>query len=425
MKSSWLVAFALAIGSAFANESAATSPANNQWQDWVTTTVYEVDYKTEYKTSVSVSVSVSYVTSYITVTGPTKTVTQTSYVSQAPATVTSTVVNVVPSVVVSTIQSIASVTAVVTVTSIRTVANVQTVTASALNGLVTCESRIINPTYTTSTPLPSNYLWGCPPGKLCYPPRIGCNFEQGLPADSYYCKPDDCRPVAALPPLDVYLRTNVYNNNSCAFITPIDDYFNLNPLNFGLNYGIFNIYGQKTCSASTACPSPTTVTVKQPQTVPIPTTLTIAKTIEVTKPVTLEVTKPVTVEVPSPVTVIAEKSSSTWAVWQGSAAPPKVTKRAKLDDVKRADLQALIAADACYVTCDIAAIAYQNVGPNSADLCDPNGDYIYAYNAVTDCVNAYLNNGGTASRQITELDIPRSICGQNQAKRALGRRFAW
>ncbi|KZZ90078.1 hypothetical protein AAP_04028 [Ascosphaera apis ARSEF 7405] len=60
-----------------------------------------------------------------------------------------------------------------------------------------CPSRTINPTYTPATPLPSDYLWGCPPGKICNPRKgqpegVGCNFEVGLPGPNYVCSPDQC-----------------------------------------------------------------------------------------------------------------------------------------------------------------------------------------------------------------------------------------
>lgn len=36
-----------------------------------------------------------------------------------------------------------------------------------LEGLITCSSNIINPTYTPPVALPSNYFAGCPPGSVC------------------------------------------------------------------------------------------------------------------------------------------------------------------------------------------------------------------------------------------------------------------
>ncbi|KAJ5193653.1 hypothetical protein N7491_000984 [Penicillium cf. griseofulvum] len=94
-----------------------------------------------------------------------------------------------------------------------------------------CSSLINNPTYTPSAALPYDYTWGCAPGYLCKPPhtgdRLGCNIEAGLPDPGYICNPSDC---IVAPPLDVHpgWQYNVSNN-----------YYNLNPVDFGLNYSIF------------------------------------------------------------------------------------------------------------------------------------------------------------------------------------------
>lgn len=444
MRLSWSLPIAAVIGSVFAgNSPSATSAADNQWQNWVTVTETKTDYK------VSISVSTSYVTIQQQVTVPTtiketvtqtvpttikETVTQTvtSYVTQAPNTVAVTnvltVTVTVPQLVTSVIPTTVAVTAVVTTTAVRTITSTQ----SALSGLVTCPPRIINPTYTPATPLPSTYLWGCPPGSLCYPPRDNCNFEQDLPGPKYVCKPSDCRPVARLPDLNVFLNANAYEGNgTCAFLTPVDDYFNIRPLDFGLNYGIFDIYGQKTCSSSVVCPGPSTVTIKNPVTiaqtvtVPVPTTLVETKISEVPKPITVINTE--TVKVPSPVTIIAEKSSSTWAAWQGSGAPPKVTKRAELP--KRQDNlagQPFIAYENCYPQCDYAGYAWQSLGNVAADLCNGDGDYIRAYAAATLCIQSCRDGGDCGqSANIQQLDTPRSICNQPAAKRGLfGRKAA-
>jgi hypothetical protein len=108
-------------------------------------------------------------------------------------------------------------------------------TTSSLTGLVTCPTRIINPTYTTSTPLPDDYTWGCPPGSICKPPQINCNFEQNPPADSYYCSPDECVPV---PPLSSFTPTPA-KSGTCGPYPTVSGYFNFDPEYFGLPYSIF------------------------------------------------------------------------------------------------------------------------------------------------------------------------------------------
>ncbi|GAD97826.1 hypothetical protein MGYG_07270 [Paecilomyces variotii No. 5] len=100
-----------------------------------------------------------------------------------------------------------------------------------------CPSHIVNPTYTAPTPLPTNYTWGCPPGYLCHPKKSSvdgeCNFEAGLPADTYYCSPDECIPVPPLHPP----QYPTSNKTEKYIVSP--GYFNLNPTEFGLDYSIF------------------------------------------------------------------------------------------------------------------------------------------------------------------------------------------
>ena len=104
-------------------------------------------------------------------------------------------------------------------------------------GLSLCPTRIVNPTYTTSSPLPTDYTWGCPPHRLCQPDkRTGqgqCNFEMGPPADTYYCSPDECIPS---PPL---IESSVSRESEAGEFEISPGYFNLNPSDFGLDTSIF------------------------------------------------------------------------------------------------------------------------------------------------------------------------------------------
>ncbi|KAK5051552.1 hypothetical protein LTR84_003204 [Exophiala bonariae] len=131
-----------------------------------------------------------------------------------------------------------------------------------LDGLVTCTSRIVNPTYTAKHPLPSDYLWGCPPGKLCTPPQIGCNFEQNPPADSYVCAPEECQDIPEIVVPEDFVNASWPNptDADCAWYTPNPGDFNLNPEHFGLSFDIFNIYGQEVCVAPPPPPPTTTTT---------------------------------------------------------------------------------------------------------------------------------------------------------------------
>ncbi|KAJ5335752.1 uncharacterized protein N7506_005688 [Penicillium brevicompactum] len=116
-------------------------------------------------------------------------------------------------------------------------------TSLSAPSLSICPSRIINPTFTPLAPLPKNYTWGCPPSLLCNPSKQSadgeCNFEAGPPADTYYCRPEECirsptltLPVLSGPPAS-YERIEHYNVTR--------GYFNLNPTEFGLGYDIFDM----------------------------------------------------------------------------------------------------------------------------------------------------------------------------------------
>jgi hypothetical protein len=107
-----------------------------------------------------------------------------------------------------------------------------------------CTSRDTNPTYTAAiVPLPSDYTWGCPPGYLCKPQQENCNFEVGLPSESYYCAPDECIAVTPLPTPQLW-NPNIYGNSSPVTdpglkLNVVDHYFNMNPRDYGLSYDIF------------------------------------------------------------------------------------------------------------------------------------------------------------------------------------------
>ncbi|KAJ5111695.1 hypothetical protein NUU61_001325 [Penicillium alfredii] len=111
-----------------------------------------------------------------------------------------------------------------------------------------CPSRIINPTYTPATALPTDYTWGCPPRHLCHPSHSaednGCNFEAGPPADTYYCAPHECIPSPKLLPPQHWGQP-VWSQQVGRFNTSWG-YFNLSPHEFGLNYSVFNDTDQNT-----------------------------------------------------------------------------------------------------------------------------------------------------------------------------------
>ncbi|KIW15370.1 hypothetical protein PV08_05416 [Exophiala spinifera] len=279
-----------------------TTPCAAGWVDWSTsyvtvpTTIYstvystETDYTTVTTTSVEIQITTivdtSFETSYISVpvTVPTTIVDtsiETSYVS-VPVTVPTTVVETsvetsyisVPVTVPTTIVASTTIVSPTTIVSEKTITSVDvstvtdvtttTVVSSTcppppLTGLVTCTSRTVNPTYTPKAPLPSNYLWGCPPGTICTPPQIDCNWEQNPPADDYVCSPKECKP---LPDFDIPTDWNTTWPNpteaDCAWYEPTLGYFHLDPRLFDLSFAIFDVYGQPVCPAAAAPPPSST-----------------------------------------------------------------------------------------------------------------------------------------------------------------------
>jgi hypothetical protein len=178
-----------------------TSVLNKDYTDTLISTV-EKDYTT---TVIKTSVVISVTTVYSVQSGPTITQACTPVTIKQPTTITIPPTTVTaPPVIITT----------------------------SLTGIVTCPSRTINPTYTTSTQLPDDYTWGCPPGYLCQPPQVNCNFEQNPPADTYYCSPDECVPA---PPLSSFNQTGP----GCGPYQTAPGYFNFNPELFGLSYSIF------------------------------------------------------------------------------------------------------------------------------------------------------------------------------------------
>ncbi|EXJ76081.1 uncharacterized protein A1O5_00589 [Cladophialophora psammophila CBS 110553] len=113
--------------------------------------------------------------------------------------------------------------------------------------------------------------WGCPPGWLCKPLQENCNFEAGIPDRNFYCSPNECIPANALPsPLPTWDQ-DIYGNITPAtdpalHINAIDDYFNINPTDFGLTYEIFIVNEVFTLTTTILLPPSPTVAARQAQT---------------------------------------------------------------------------------------------------------------------------------------------------------------
>ncbi|OQV05421.1 hypothetical protein CLAIMM_10167 [Cladophialophora immunda] len=225
---------------------------------WSVSTEYVPTTTTEEKTVYSTE------TDYVTIT-TTDTVyitDTTTQISVQPTTIvdvttetdveSTTIVSPTTIVEISTVVSVqaTTITDIVPTTIISVSATTETV--STYPGLVTCTSRIVNPTYTPKAALPTNYLWGCAPGTICTPPQIGCNWEQNPPADTYVCAPEECKPVPEL-----FLPANLSSlwpnptDSTCAWDEAPQGYFHLNPQHFGLSFAIFDVYGQPLCPAPT------------------------------------------------------------------------------------------------------------------------------------------------------------------------------
>jgi hypothetical protein len=99
-----------------------------------------------------------------------------------------------------------------------------------------CPRSTTNTDYHPPTPLPVDYTWGCPPRSLCKP-KQRCVLEEAPPSANYVCSPDECEPAPPLQPLQVWGEP-VFSNETSFYVLQ-DDYFNLDPVVFGLNFSIF------------------------------------------------------------------------------------------------------------------------------------------------------------------------------------------
>ncbi|KAL5041547.1 hypothetical protein BDW71DRAFT_212026, partial [Aspergillus fruticulosus] len=178
-----------------------------------------------------------------TVQLPGSTVIYTSTVSGPSSIETVVVTQVISTTIVNEIPGPAT-TLTLTSTAVQTLPPV-TVTATATVTTATisvCPSLTINPTYTPPGPLPTDYTWGCPPGYLCRPKHLdvvgGCNIEAGLPAETYYCSPDECIEAPPLYDENQYWGEPVISEEVGTYNVS-KYYFNCNPERFGLNYSIF------------------------------------------------------------------------------------------------------------------------------------------------------------------------------------------
>lgn len=115
---------------------------------------------------------------------------------------------------------------------------------TALRGSVTTTTEFVVPSCPAPTPTPAptaqlqnSSTWGCPPGYFCAPPKpAGCVVFEGPPPDNYVCQPSECVIAPKFTP--VTWGTPIYSNDT-SFYPLQPPYFNLDPQEFGLSFGIF------------------------------------------------------------------------------------------------------------------------------------------------------------------------------------------
>lgn len=140
---------------------ALTVTVTSEYEKDYTTTEYSTEYSTiEVPTTIEKDFTTTVYESFLSKITSVETVYTTLYSSYAESPVTITKVSI--STVTVTTASVTIVPGVGT-TSVLTITEACTPT-STLAGLVPCPSRIYNEQgYTPPAPLPSTYLWGCPP----------------------------------------------------------------------------------------------------------------------------------------------------------------------------------------------------------------------------------------------------------------------
>ena len=397
MRPSSCLLTALTIAGASAGDVGKREP---QWKDWEktekeTVTVWETQWEkpetvlvTEWETKWAKPDAITVYSTVWSTQWHNQSITVTSTSTDIlTATESIYVTNTATELYTETQQQIETKTATATVTSANVVHVTQLATVTdtvtkfetcsttkSLVGLVTCPSRTINPTYTAPTTLPSNYLWGCPPGTICTPKQIDCNFEQNLPSDEFVCSPDECLAVKPLPPLPVD-----WDPHNCTPYYPPEGYFNLAPPIFGLDYDIFAFNGQP----GPSCPPEPSSTSTGWQDWPAPASQTKGWN-------SWEPAKPGRV--------------NGWKGWNGNGfphggrpAPPGITARAVY--VERQTGPDMSVPDGCYNICNAAAANGQSCGLQASILCPSGGIFSQQVDGCQNCVDALK------ARAISEVPV--------------------
>lgn len=366
------------------------STVNHYFTNTATQTQVQVSYETATATIYST------VNNYFTDTA-TQTQTQIqTQISRETATATATVVS----------ASVSVTTEFSTITD--TVTEFPVCTTAPLIGLVTCPTRTLNPTYTPPTALPTNWLWGCPPDTLCTPKQIDCNFESNLPADTYVCSPEDCKPVTPLPPLDTS-----WDAHNCTPYIPPPGYANLAPPIFDLGYDIFQFNGQPGPYCPPPPPPPPSTTWQDwaPPPSPPPSSTWVDWVPQPPPP-------PPSSWADWSVSGPAGPAPSGWNDWNGNGdhshgqsgkpSPPGVTPRANLAE-RQDDAPDYDVPPACYNPCNAAVLNAQSCGLKGAVLCPVSGVFSQQYTNCGNCIDvnkdkAYTEPPKLISSLVTFLD---------------------
>ncbi|KAL2387270.1 hypothetical protein RJZ90_000008 [Blastomyces dermatitidis] len=159
-------------------------------------------------------------------------------VTTVPTTTTETTVTTVPTTTTETTITTTTAPGETISITLPGSCSTDTVTQTATYAVSLCPSRTVNPTFTPTVPVPTDYIWGCPPGKLCIPNRNeadgDCNFEVGLPSPEFFCSPEECHDP---PPLEPFQDDWDPDSSDKIIVSP--HYYYLNPRLFGLDYDIF------------------------------------------------------------------------------------------------------------------------------------------------------------------------------------------
>jgi hypothetical protein len=211
---------------------------------------------------------------------------------------------------------------------------------------------------------------------------------------------------------------------------PFDNYFNLNPPEFGLTYGIFAVDGQ----AEGNCPPPSSTPPPPP---PPPPSTTTTSTTYIPPPVTtsstvwLPWTPSTTYSVPPETTewipwqpsssrwtsyappvsgssywsdwvkssseAAVYSSASTWAEWHSAPAPASTSG---WKSPRSLHARAALVPKACYKVCDNCGLEAQYIGKVFTKLCEPDSVFQEGLIGCHDCISA---NGGTPPVVVEKL----------------------